>query len=68
MFDLERFIADLHATFAERSRQAMKEIVERVVRDPVSLLRWIGEPKAPGAQVLFQVHDLTVLNAIWASS
>jgi phosphoglycolate phosphatase-like HAD superfamily hydrolase len=44
MFDLDRFIADLRAALAERSRQALKEVVARAVADPASLLRQIGQP------------------------
>jgi predicted metal-dependent enzyme (double-stranded beta helix superfamily) len=66
MFDLDQFIADLRATLAERSRQAMKEVVARAVSDPASLLRRIGEPDAAAVQVLHQAADLTVLNVIWA--
>jgi predicted metal-dependent enzyme (double-stranded beta helix superfamily) len=66
MFELEQFIADLRATLAERSRQAMKEVVARAVSDPASLLRAIGEPDKAAVQVLHQAPDLTVLNVIWA--
>ena len=44
MFDLDQFIADLHAALGERSRQALKEVVTRAVSDPTSLLRQLGEP------------------------
>src|SRR5271157_4306872 len=66
MFDLDQFIADLRGTLAERSRQAMKEVVARAVSDPVSLYRAIGEPDKSGAQVLHHAPDLTVINLAWA--
>jgi len=66
MFDLDQFIADLRATLAERSRQAMKEVVARAVSDPASLLRRIGEPDKAAVQVLHQAPDLTVINVIWS--
>jgi predicted metal-dependent enzyme (double-stranded beta helix superfamily) len=66
MFDLDRFIADLRAALAERSRQALKEVVARAVSEPASLLRQIGEPDKAAVQVLHQAPDLTVLNVIWA--
>ena len=66
MFDLDQFIADLRATLAERSRQAMKEVVARAVSDPASLLRQIGEPDAPGVKMLHEAPDLTILNLVWA--
>ena len=66
MFDLDQFIADLRAALAERTRQALKEVVTRAVSDPASLLRQIGEPDKAAVQVLHQAPDLTVLNVIWA--
>jgi len=66
MFDLDRFIADLRATLAERSRQAMKEVVARAVADPSALYRCVGEPDKAGATVLHHSPDLTVINLAWA--
>jgi predicted metal-dependent enzyme (double-stranded beta helix superfamily) len=66
MFDLEQFIADLRAALAERSRQALKEVVARAVSDPASLLREVGEPEKAAVQVLHEAPDLTVLNVVWA--
>ncbi|HUC69021.1 MAG TPA: hypothetical protein VMA53_26625 [Stellaceae bacterium] len=66
MFDLDQFIAELRATLAERSRQAMKEVVARVVSDTASLLGRIGEPDAAGVKVLYEGPGLTVFNVIWA--
>lgn len=65
MFDLDQFIADLRGALAERSRQAVKEVVARAVCDP-SLLRRIGEPDEGAVRVLHQAPDLTVLNVVWA--
>lgn len=66
MFDLDQFIANLRAALAERSRQALKEVVARAVSDPASLLRQIGEPDEASVQVLHASTDLTVLNVVWA--
>jgi predicted metal-dependent enzyme (double-stranded beta helix superfamily) len=66
VFDLDQFITDLRAALAERSRQALKEVVARAVADPAALLRQIGEPDKAAVQVLHQASDLTVLNVIWA--
>lgn len=66
MFDLDQFIADLRAALAERSRQALKEVVARGVSDPASLLRQIGEPDEASVQVPHASTDLTVLNVVWA--
>jgi len=67
MFDLDQFIADLRAALAERSRQAMKEVVARAVSDPAALLRQIGEPAEGAVKVLHRAPDLTVLNVIWGA-
>jgi len=66
MFDLDRFIADLRAALAERSRQALKEVVARAVADPASLVRQIGEPEKAAVEVLHASPELTLLNVIWA--
>ncbi len=66
MFDLDRFVEDLRAAQAERSRQATKQVVARAVSDPAALVRAIGEPAAPGVQVLHRSAELTVLNLIWS--
>ena len=66
MFDLDKFIADLRATLGERSQQPMKDVVARVMSDPASLFRRIGEPSEFGVKVLHHAPDLTVLNVIWA--
>ena len=65
MFDLDQFVADLRASLAERSRQALREVVARAVSDPASLMRAIGEPAQGGVQVLHTSTDLTVLNVMW---
>jgi predicted metal-dependent enzyme (double-stranded beta helix superfamily) len=36
------------------------------VADPASVLRALGEPKCAGLHKLYQSHDLTVLNVVWA--
>jgi predicted metal-dependent enzyme (double-stranded beta helix superfamily) len=66
MFDLDRFIAELREALAERSRQALRDVVARAVRTPGDLLRQIGEPDKPTLKVLHKAPDLTVLNVVWA--
>jgi len=66
MFDLDRFIDDLRASLAERSRRATADVVARAVDDRAALVRAIGEPTQGGIQVLHQAADLTVLNLIWS--
>ena len=65
MFDLDQFIADLRATLAERSRQAMKDVVARAVSDPAALRRQLGEPVQAGIKVLHSAPDLTVIDVLW---
>ncbi|HUN43600.1 MAG TPA: hypothetical protein VMU81_25165 [Acetobacteraceae bacterium] len=66
MFDLDQFIADLHAALTERSHQAVKEVMARAVSDPAALLRRIGDPEKPSLQVLFSAPELTALNVVWS--
>jgi predicted metal-dependent enzyme (double-stranded beta helix superfamily) len=66
MFELDRFIADLRASLAERSRQATREVVARAVSDPVALRRALGEPDEAGITVLHRAADLTVIDLRWA--
>jgi predicted metal-dependent enzyme (double-stranded beta helix superfamily) len=66
MFTLEQFIADLRATLGERSRLAMKEVVQRAVSDPAAVLRELGTPDRPGVNVLHKSPELTVLTLAWA--
>jgi predicted metal-dependent enzyme (double-stranded beta helix superfamily) len=66
MFDLDRFIADLRAALAERSRLALRDVVARAVADPAPLRRALGEPTRAGITVLHSAPDLTVLDVIWA--
>lgn len=65
MFDVDQFIADLRATLPERSRQPMKEVVERAMSDPGGILRAVGEPDKAGIKVLHQSPELTVINVAW---
>jgi predicted metal-dependent enzyme (double-stranded beta helix superfamily) len=65
-FDLDRFVADLRAALAERSRQALREVVARAVAEPAALLQRIGAPEKPTGDVLYQSPELTVLNVVWA--
>jgi predicted metal-dependent enzyme (double-stranded beta helix superfamily) len=67
MLDLDQFVADCRAALeADRSHKFVREVVARAVSDPSSVLRGLGEPKCPGIQKLYQAHDLTILNVIWA--
>jgi hypothetical protein len=67
MFDLEQFTADCRAALAaDKSHKHVRDVVARAVADPASVLRTLGEPKCAGLHKLYQSHDLTVLNVVWA--
>ncbi len=66
MFDRDTFIADLRGSLAERSRQAMAEVVARAVANPASIVRQLGEPAKAGVEVLHKSPELTVLTLAWA--
>ena len=66
MFDVDQFIADLRATLGERSRKAMKEVVQRAVSDSAAVVRTLGEPEKAGVKVLHKSPDLVVLTLAWS--
>ncbi|MDB5318027.1 MAG: hypothetical protein JWO24_3871 [Rhodospirillales bacterium] len=66
MFDLDRFIDELRGTLAERSRQAMKQVVARAVSDPAAIYKVLGEPSKPCIQILHRSAEITVMNIAWA--
>jgi predicted metal-dependent enzyme (double-stranded beta helix superfamily) len=67
MFDLDQFALDCRAALAaEKSHRHVRDVVERAVADPASMLRALGEPKCAGLHTLYQSHDLTILNVVWA--
>jgi len=66
MFDKDRFIEDCRATLKESNAQAaIRELVERAVRDPADVVRALGEPKRSGVETLYKADDLTILNLCW---
>jgi predicted metal-dependent enzyme (double-stranded beta helix superfamily) len=67
MFDLDQFVADCRtALAADKSPKCVRDVVARAVADPGSLLKVLGEPKGAGLHKLYQTHDPTVLNVVWA--
>ena len=67
MFDLDQFAVDCRAALAaEKSHRHVRDVVERAVADPASMLRALGGPKCAGLHTLYQSHDLTILNVVWA--
>ena len=65
MFECDRFVADCRAALAERSAEALQDIIARAVAEPAAIFRALGEPDGPRADVLFYAPDITVLNLAW---
>jgi len=67
MFEIDQFVADCRAAIAEdASHKAVREVVERAVAEPGSVLKSLGEPRAAGIDALYHGDDLTILNVVWA--
>src|SRR5262249_14235297 len=67
MFDLERFVADCRAAFAEDpGHKAVREVLARAVSDPSAVLAALGEPERAGIGELFHSDRLTILNVVWS--
>jgi len=67
MFDLERFVADCRAAFAEDpGHKAVREVLARAISDPSAVLAALGEPERAGIGELFHSDRLTILNVVWA--
>jgi predicted metal-dependent enzyme (double-stranded beta helix superfamily) len=67
VFDLDRFIADCRAAVAEdASHKLVREVVERAVAEPRSVLKGLGEPRLGHIDTLYHGDDLTILNVVWA--
>jgi hypothetical protein len=67
MFDLDAFVADCRAALAaDTSHEHVREVVARAVSNPALVLSRLGEPKRAGLHKLYQAHDLTILNVVWA--
>jgi predicted metal-dependent enzyme (double-stranded beta helix superfamily) len=66
-FDRERFVDDCVTANRERDGQAaVREVLERVVRDPSSVLARLGAPERAGLDVLLRSPTLTIFAAHWA--
>jgi predicted metal-dependent enzyme (double-stranded beta helix superfamily) len=67
MFDIDSFVADCRAALAERSSDAIRDVVRRAVAEPDAILKVLGEPSGASASVVFQAADLTILNVVWGA-
>lgn len=66
MFDKERFIEDCRTALGEHSpREAVTELLERVLARPGEVEKAVGTPSEAGVETLFSSDDLTVLNLVW---
>lgn len=67
MFELQRFVSDCQLALKEDFPQkAVREVVERAVSDPGTVLKVLGEPARAGMQILHRSDNLTILNVVWA--
>jgi predicted metal-dependent enzyme (double-stranded beta helix superfamily) len=67
MFEVERFVADCRAAFAEEpGHKAVREVLARAVSDPGAVLEGLGEPKRAEIRKLFHSDTLTIINVVWA--
>ena len=56
MFQTDRFIEECRAALAEADAQAaVRDLVERAVRDPMQIMRAVGEPQRAGVNT---IHNL----------
>jgi predicted metal-dependent enzyme (double-stranded beta helix superfamily) len=66
MFSTDQFVSDCIAAVAEDdSHKAVREVVERAVSDPATVLDGLGEPAIGGVQKLHVSDELTVINVVW---
>ena len=67
MFDVEHFVSDCRAAFAQDpTHKAVREVLARAVSDPVAILKGLGEPNKAEIRKLFHSDKLTILNVVWA--
>ncbi len=66
-FDLDHFIDDCKTAIREDNpAKAVRELVDRTVREPTALVTALGEPALGGLQRLYVDDELTILNVVWA--
>ncbi len=66
MFEKERFVEECRAALKERDTHAVvRELVARVVSEPMQIVRALGEPRRAGVETIYKADDLTILNLCW---
>ena len=67
MFNLDNFIENCESAVTNNETHLeIKEIVEKAVSDPESLMKAVGEPSKTGASPIFSSSKLTIVNVVWA--
>jgi predicted metal-dependent enzyme (double-stranded beta helix superfamily) len=67
MFEVDQFIADCRAAFAEdTTHKSVREVLARAVSDPAAVLKGLGDPRRAEICKLFHSDRLTILNVVWA--
>lgn len=67
MFDVDRFVGDCRAAFAQDpTHKAVREVLASAVSDPAAVLKDLGEPKRAGIREFFRSDKLTIINVVWA--
>ena len=67
MFNLDNFIESCESAVTNNETHLeIKEIVEKAVSDPESLMKAVGEPSETGASPIFSSSKLTIVNVVWA--
>jgi predicted metal-dependent enzyme (double-stranded beta helix superfamily) len=65
MFEIDRFVADCRAAFAEPGSEAIREVLGRTVSEPEKIIRALGTPTRATIAMVFHAPDITVLNVVW---
>ena len=56
MFQTDRFIEECRAALQETDAQAaVRDLVERAVRDPMQIMRAVGEPQRAGVNTIHKL-------------
>jgi len=67
VFSTDEFVADCRGALQTSSpEQAIQQIARRAVSNGAAVARALGAPSSPGMFPLYQSHELTILNIVWA--
>ena len=69
MFDREQFIADCRSALkGDRASRNVRDVVERAISDPGSVVRQLGDPKPGGIEPLHRSPEMTIINVFWPAN